>query len=700
MSAKPVSGQWVGPFTTPLKFIRPEVKGFLGIPRDKVGEPGWGQPYKDVNGRPITPGTKGGPNQAASLSKKDNRWKRRRDKRIQQFGEISWRGKKKSDKADASRYILSFHGPASRHFPTSFAYGSDSRHRNVYMEGGLVGVCPGPVLGACLQSISNKQYLIAVCQGEGGEMVLRRPLAPPVYSTKEQAIAALAEFATEDNPKGWKAIGTVTITEYDPPQTPWFFNESGTEAQCIRQKSKDGTFNGVTRAEKAGDRFKILVPGGASVSTVPLENDPPYKFKESGEVKYLGEWESPPYNGYVHYWDEALLELHATCTGEQVVAVDYEGDAEVLVRAVVDVDHALYRDYMAGTDTSRHRPGYTPDPAYENDNMTPLWARYANPYEIGIDPDKDYGNHEGKMWWGGHGTWVYLKFTVEGVEYRITIESSGLMTATDYNKLPPNPEDKTAFFRFYEIQYIRHLDVRAGGMVVTRLEKFEEMLDQETATKVAGETVDTNFADNEMDDILVGEEEHEALVAKYHKRLDWREYGSASDFTWYLLMASIPGAVGGSTFEWWWDEPWPRDDEEYKQYVGAGWWDIWNTGYPPGEGPYPQPWAPGPWEWEADTYIGARPKDNDECEIGNIPIFHIWPEQSELHRKGWYGLKLLFHDKHTESACYCLREDKTYILGGELPHPDTGDPTVILKTKPSDLAAKIDGATYYPIGEL
>lgn len=746
---KPISGHLLGPFSSVTAYEVPEFRGFLGVPRPGVHSPGWGEPFKDEKGEPITPGTPGGPNQAAVLRKSKGKWKLRRYRKVQKFGAISWRGPlKDANKPKKGRYVISFHGPKSRHFASdAFSYGTSPDHRNVCMEGGLIGIAPGPVLGACLKLISDKKYLIAVCLDEGKEVVLRRQVDAPVYSTKPEDLDKLAKFADDTYKVGWRKLGTVTIDgdEYRAPQTPWFFNESGTEAQCIRHKEKDGTFNGETKKEDACDRFKISV--GESVTTTPLGNLPPYQFKENGNLSYVGEWESPPYNGYVHYWDEVLLEVHAVCTGEQIVAVDYDGDTEVLVKAVIDVDHSVYRDYMCGTDTSRHRTDYIPDPAYENDNMFPEISRYRNPYKIGIDPDKTYGNHEGKIWWGGHGTFVYLSFTLKGVEYRVILESSGIMTETEYNELPPNPQDRTAFFRFYEIQYVRHLDVRAGGFVATRLEKHHEMLKQFTMSKTIDETIDVDLTDKTVQVYLSGEEQQEEAIAEYHKRIDWVDRVTATgtgvcpNFTWFLVSQGIqgdPSPVGsGGLFSWWEDEPWsfsdaegwrgpqtPRahpkheDDDLCKLYEGPGWWDAWNlTDYGPGSYKpsnsgtvywplphtpiqYPQPWKAGPWEWTASTYIGARPTNNDRCEIGNLPIHFFWPIQSELYKKGWYGLKLLTHDKHTDLMSFCQREDKTYILSGELPHPDTDELTPVLVSEPEELAACVDGTVYYPIGEL
>ena len=115
-----------------------------------------------------------------------------------------------------------------------------------------------------------------------------------------------------------------------------------------------------------------------------------------------------------------------------------------------------------------------------------------------------------------------------------------------------------------------------------------------------------------------------------------------------------------------------------------------------------------PWTWAATSWIGARPKNNDpdstepwaQGKIGNLPVNCWFPREVPLYRKSWYGMEVLYHDKNTESASFCQREDKTFILSGELPHPDTGEPTNFLVTSPEEIKAAIDGPVYFPIGEL
>ena len=63
-------------------------------------------------------------------------------------------------------------------------------------------------------------------------------------------------------------------------------------------------------------------------------------------------------------------------------------------------------------------------------------------------------------------------------------------------------------------------------------------------------------------------------------------------------------------------------------------------------------------------------------------------------------MDVLYHDKNTESASFCQMEDKTFILSGELPDPDTGEPTSFLITEPEEIKSAIDGPVYFPIGEL
>lgn len=655
---KPVAGHLLGPFSTPKTYYAPKYKGFMGVPRNNIHVPGWGEPYTDSYGKPITPGTFGGPNQAALVRKEKGHWRLKRHKRAQKFGEISWRGPKKGDKPNADRYVISYHGPTTRHFGTPFfVYGSDGKHRNVYMEGGMLGIAPGPVLGGCLKSISNRMHLIVVCLIAGEETVLQRVVGSPVYGEKEEDLTKLAQYASEDFPNGWRVIAIVTTgDDYETVNTPWFFNESGTEAQCIRYKQKDGVFNGEVRKERAGDRFKLVISGVSAASTVSLGNLPAYAFKETGTHTDKGDWISPPDSqGYPHKWRELNLNVRAECKGEQVVAVDYDGDTEILAKVVIDTSYSMNQDYMCGKDEDLYSGIPLGDePHYRNWIDNPPGFRYANPLNLGVDPTKTVGNHEGGCWWSG-GAHTYLSFTKGGTEYRITLEVADTLTQEEYLGLPRSPTNNIIFLRYYEIQYVRFLDMRAGGLVCTRMETYEHWAEQDTVTQYANETFDTDFSDKLLNVILEGSKTYSEMTPTYHPRL-----------------------------------------ARHPDYVMRATWEIVSgLGRPGTPG-----WTFGTWEWEATTWIGARPDNNDDAQIGNLPVNSWFPEQSTLYRKSWYGLKVLFHDKNTESASFCQREDKTFILSGELPHPDSGEPTNFLVTKPEDIASAIDGPVYFPIGEL
>ncbi len=665
---QPMSGNLVGPFSTITKYEEPVVDGFIGVPRSDINEPGWGQPLKDENGAPITPGTLGGPGQAAIVDKKKGTYRIRRSKTVQKFGEISWRGPKKSDKPDAKRRIISYHGPSTRHFVTaSFSYGSDPKHRNVYMEGGLIGIAPGPVLGGCLKSISNKWYLLVVCLAPEGEIVLCRAAGAPVYSDDESKLAKLSQFAGETYKDGWVKSGIVSVdAEYRTPATPWFFNESGTEAQCIRQKTKEGVINGEPKEELAGDRFKLTFAGTAA-SLTPMGNLPAFEFEERGSIVNKGRWTSPPDNqGYPHVWDELSLQVFASCSGAQVVAVDYDGDEEILVKAEIQTSYGMYQDYMKGMDHELYSATPIGDPpTYRNNNSggtSTSWATYSNPNNLGIDPTATVGNHEGACWFSGSAQ-TFLSFKKGGTEYRISLEMSGTQTATQYAEMPPNPQDHTLFLRYYETQYVRFLDVRAGGLVCTSMEQFDEWVTQGTITKSACETYDTDFSDDKLETISEGQAVHEFMTATYHAKLNRNSY-QRPDRMWDVVSGVGSGSEAG--------------------------------------------WSQEPWSWSATTWVGDRPTNNDadedtinaEGKIGNLPIRSWFPRESPLYRKSWYGLKILYHDRNTESAAFCQREDKTFILSGALPHPDTGEPTSFLITHPKEMADVIDGPVYYPIGEL
>ncbi len=636
----------ISPFSRALTYEGPDNSGFLGTPRANQFAQPWGEPFEDAQGNAINPGTQGGPNFKAALQKTKGKWGKRQTKAVQDVGNISWYGKPLSTKPDARKMILSFNGPTSRHFLEEFEYGTTVSHREVYREGGLVGVAPGPVLGASVQSIATgtppvpTDFLNVVCLYNGQELLMRRPLKGPFYRANfgAQTFTRLSEFKSLINPDGWFTVGQITIpSEYERPRTPWFFNESGTEAQCIRIKEKQGlNRTGGFVPERAGDRFKITV-GTSNVSLSPEGNEDPYEFSEKGTSTDLGIFNSPvDIYGFVHSWFEHRFELETTMSGKQVVAVDYIGDDEVLVYAEIDVSYRLTKDYMKGRDELIGSPPGTIQGPFDNRNS------YSNPQELGADKlNFSVGDHLANTWYGGYSE-MSLTFTVEGVEYVIPLEFTTGQTSDQYDGRPYTPPNRELFYREYIVQYVRFLDVRAGGMFAARIYKFKDFLSQQRKSETESETLDLNFSDNQTEVYLAGTEKWVPSVINYVNPLN---NNSAS-----------------------WDE------------VRA----------------YPST----PWTWTTRSHIGSRPTDNNADEVGKIRFQKWWPDNQPILYNAWYGLKLLYHDKFTTDCAFVHREDGSYIASGVFINHDTQALQEAMKSGPFSAQALTSGTIYHPMGEM
>ena len=636
----------LGPMSTPVSYTAPSSEGFIGVPRPMFGAPGWGAPLHDEDGKSLWPGTEGGPNSSAAIVKspKSDTWRARRSLSLQKFGAISWRGKKKKPEIpDSEKYILTYAGPTSRMLPTSFTYGSSSEHRNICADGGIAGIAPGAVVGACLKLISETYYLYVVSYAAGVETVYRRVYSGPTFSDADEEMARMAAMRSTDHPGGWVALGAITIdSEYEGPRIPWFFNASGTEAQTMRRRTKEGTIDGASVEQLAYDRFKLTL-GESSFSITNMGNEPPFEFSEDGQKMVLPLWVTTPFAGYEHYWEEMRLSVSAYCTGRQVIGVDYDGDEEVLVYFEVDVLLKMHQDYMKGVDGDYY-PSLPDPPEYRNDGIGD--GRYGNPFELDVDPAATIGNHTGSIWFGGS-VLNCVKFVSGGVEYRVVVESASTLTATEYAGMDYVSTDHDIFQRYYEVQYLRHLDVRAGGFVAAFAQSFKEYPQQQTASVETYEVHDTQLTDNLVNTYVEGDVLHQRFKATYHPAL-----------------GEFPGI-----------------SQEYKWNMVEG-------------------WSPAPWQWSATTYTGARPKTNDDAAKGNLPVNSWFPTQSAFYRNGWYGIDVIYHGKHQETVSFCHREDGTFILSGELPHPSSGEPTPVKVSHPEHLAGMHEGEVFYPLGEM
>ena len=143
-----------------------------------------------------------------------------------QAGNVDWKGWYVRGRPTK---VLTWNGPATRYFPLVYdpaaasSFGPNgylgAYQSNIYQNGELFAVTPRPVLGAALtRDSAGREWLVAVSRDGLDDVVYRRP------------------NQKSDSTFGWSQIGRYTHDPagFNPPNMPWFFNGSGTEAQAMR----------------------------------------------------------------------------------------------------------------------------------------------------------------------------------------------------------------------------------------------------------------------------------------------------------------------------------------------------------------------------------------------------------------------------------------------------------------------------------
>lgn len=137
-------------------------------------------------------------------------------------GNTDWKGWYVNGKPTKA---VSWQGPKSRYFPDGAPFTP-----NIYYNGELYSVAPYPVLGAALnQDASGNTWIVAICQNGSNDVVLKRPLT---RNTSTEL------YDPQFHPEGWRMLEEFTpLSGFLPPDRPWFFNGTGTQAQTLRKSN-------------------------------------------------------------------------------------------------------------------------------------------------------------------------------------------------------------------------------------------------------------------------------------------------------------------------------------------------------------------------------------------------------------------------------------------------------------------------------
>lgn len=353
------------PFSQVKSYVGRSSKGFLVTPRSDLAPDGWG-PGDTEDGTPAPrPGVAGAHGNKRLLTHREaDGWKCHDTPGTQLFGNISWRGKLKSPTNPSRGYsVLTYHGPSTRYFATdSFSYDGDDSHYNIYAEGLCVAVAPYPVLGAAIRTYQmpdggTRLEIVAILKSGADDVVVAKPYAPGSGVSED---GYTAEFREEQRtwydsvlaPGGWRILSTITCKEsYQgeavvlEARTPWFFDSTGTVAQCMREA--DITFDRGDKVvtQRGYVRYKVTVaPESASLSVE--DNTTGITFKMTTTFTRHGDYSAYtqfPLGGAMgtHYWKTYEARVAIESTGQYVVGVDYDDTEEVLLT----LDPGIYLNF-------------------------------------------------------------------------------------------------------------------------------------------------------------------------------------------------------------------------------------------------------------------------------------------------------------------------------------------------------------------
>jgi hypothetical protein len=342
----------------PIQYDSGVQAGFIVFPHSTEQPAGWGQPYVTETGEDIDPGTPGGPNPNRVVGITKGEWKRRKSSYHQAVGNIDWRGPWRDTKKQERRFVITVNGPPSRHWnPGSFVYEGVSRNHEIYTDGKVLSCAPYPVLGAafCVHTDplteQTVRTLVAICKNGMVDELYTRPYPSPIKyeNLTDDVRAQMEELAdSQSNPNGWVfRAASYQLDNGFAPDTPWFFNEDGTQARTMRRRTMVYTdANGEDREEQT---FVELVMQYTPVSHTGLFydlddqlNNRMTTFQEMWRQSDHT-WIDPEdqfHDGVYHKWKENSASGTVFTIGNHKVAVDWSIDDGAWVYGWFDVYNA------------------------------------------------------------------------------------------------------------------------------------------------------------------------------------------------------------------------------------------------------------------------------------------------------------------------------------------------------------------------
>lgn len=656
---------FTSPFVKPIEYDAGPKYGFIVFPHSTEAPEGWGDPTKEEDGTPITPGTEGGPNPNRFVAYKESRkftgWKSYRSPSRQVAGPIDWKGPHMDPTSDKSkRYVLSYWGPTSRHFNYGyFEYGSDDKHREIYLNGKLLAIAPYPVLGAAIkvfsyidynsptQAVVEEKWLVAIVKIGSADECYMRPLPDPINydDVTDEHRYDMVQLKNFMYPNGWEAVGTlVGQSNAYPADTPWFFNESCTEARCLRMHVKNfdpGT--GVNIEEDVYVEYKVRITCNEVFKTALFEN---LGLEAACRFDYLERTEryqqSWLYNDDpANEWQEDIIETRVDCDGKMLVAVDYRGDELLKAYYVQDAERAFYFYWMLGVGTANS--GRTDGEPVDRTEAGKIIAYLP-------------GTHQQGRWMSSveAATLQVTNVATGATELEHKLQYVAAMSKTMFDTGVDVEADRIIYYWESLFTRLHHLDLR-GMLLVGHTDSVSNFFG--TTTPYRTSTI---------------------------YNTEWMDAGSKSRDPYTpsegrkgFFDVANRGATGGKY--WVWErthmESWPvLVSESISRITYEGGWLDPNLN----EALYE------PWIWDnVDAFFATLPE---------APYMRIWPMPRVL------GDPLAYR----ENAIFGVDEGGNYLINYEYPHPQTLELTQGWGLYPEGDLVEVAtyGDTFYPGGVL
>jgi hypothetical protein len=407
---------------------------------------------------------------------------------MQLSGPISWWGHLlDAEYPEKGRRVLSYAGPKLRYFlQPDFSYGDVLSHNEVYYRGGCLGIAPGPVLGACLRYMAyfdpitlitaDAWHLLVMTYVGGGDRLYKRLMpAGPIRADKltdDLRKAGMALYHAEINPNGWVEMGRFSNqgSDYAAPETPWFFNQSGTEAVCMRRQSYTFNNGGADVEEDRLQRLSCTV-STSSASFSNVGNLAPYEHKEVHSKEMTGAFTEVAHApAGRHSWETTKVDVLLTCTGTQNVFSDFIDDQEW----TASVEYNCYRShtqfYAFGIDDPIDFPGT------EDSCNTGFWADTYSPTIVGAtsfaafvyvpatEPIVFVEDNRPGPWFGSRAlVFMYIGPNNDPKFSSLALYDQDSGSATEFEGFPEQADDPFFFFYKFKTNTLR------GGFDIRKL---------------------------------------------------------------------------------------------------------------------------------------------------------------------------------------------------------------------------------------